>query len=1662
MAGIRPNTPAGYGLHFLGGHIFGQQKSNSEYGPPNGAAPFADYNVSNNYVGTAPPTEGDAQIDAVRGWTSGVNRSYGDSEMKRDVLTVANTYGQRGAPLVIERIVLKTALNPATDAHFQILPIRQMADAELAGVRVQTFDMGFHMPEVAAEFVPPHYKDFRTSSFQKKPTRCNHGWRIGMDMAALAEGQRLEEMYAVGAANDFHMLAAITVTSELMSVNDQYADSRIREATGSLSMSEIVDKQRAYQGSANGGNIMAHPGMFGILNRYKGIEYLMSWARREMRSKGVDPTHILTVAGALEPEAYEEYRNDYSRRGSEGQQILRDGEEAIYGMVQRKFGGLTIVEEMIYEPENSSVDRMCLLVNNAQVGRFQLLTNCSYYKYREKMAATASAARGAGGVSTDAQYSLGGPRLNDLHFLNLSGAAFRDVITYDDLVANACCFDGSGRLDIMAYDELTMRYKQYAEGVLGMNITDEKTFLADPFMVYDRDQFRTVRIVGNMDIRHTDEKATRLIVDLACNSIASMVGHSTYQKIEKLMRFMDRNYKVAPDMRGDVEAFAVAAAWENVTDAYLRAADNAQPNSLGSTRGGLRLPRVGPIINSAGRESSRNMAFYSRRDGGRRVLCKVRMAMTANGPVLAGTGASSEAALSVSWANPHYVWLPSQLATGGAFNDATGEFTTDLPAGLSFPYNFGNPSADVFAASVRLATVPRNNPAGLTFPFYSTFSDMRGILATIQSSSDANGWANMRDFSETLRIVRDGVEAADEYARAIKKIFSPSNYKGASLDRNLWFRKETLAEYQRTGNDELDENTAFLQNALCGARAQLGILAPFTRSEGGANAIEADQTFRFGAYGEYNNVVVDFLAHRVAPVDVGYSAATGPTVPGIPSNARENVVDQNYAGLATLRFSVLPDMLAADDDDDDDGVNLFPGSSSSADTRRTLGAFGPSDIADATATAGFDFGVSPNQYLDDLTDYARGSAGQALVGGSKIYILWGNLLSKLQTSKFERLKKYYLDESTGAWADARAKWARVYGDDGVAGLRQVLNRLTNFYADRISDAQIENFLRSEPDANSRDLETKLDAFVISVQTLFATLEDYTGQDEDGNDIEPSDWSSDEFLERIYEQSVRYASETLDRRAAQAASRNVPASNSSVQGRELFNRFLDDTGRITAVVGTRLSVSPDYWREYDRMVREMLGGDAPVGVGASMSLLRPASSVDNGQFVGAPPVATRRAAGPQDGALQQRWRETYAANYEDIMRHGGACHGADHATVLFKVGPAYAGAGCYARSGRGRYRRHGGANYGSRYEDEAEDDYYGNVDRSGRKRERTVSNQALEAVQDALMPGVHVDETPNRHFNERLNILGEDCARMWNRRAPLYALLGSVPSAQLMINLHEHGISSPISLIVMEPFIDFRMNAMIIAQGGRNTGYLGYHLVAQSKGFDPESRFSTSHVSMWLMGLVQEPKNILQIPYASFAGLVRGGTMRLVRNMRSQAHDMSGRAIDWDPENPMARTADAFVAIGGGSLTKRDVGEAIPLAGATTNPEYRISGDCVMPHAYVPEIPENTQAFPSAIMLNFKAGFERLNAQCAESARTPQSIGDIRQYPPGTINTRWNGWLHQGLQWQADPFNLNKYDVIHHGAGVFAGIGPGDGPKLRGEPGVLSAPIGGQGLLVKTQ
>lgn len=1652
MSGVNQNTPAGsgYGLHFLNNHIFGAQKSNSEYGPPNGSHPFADYNAGNNFVGSAPATEGDAQVQAAANWMSGVNRGYGDSEMKRDVLTVANTYGQRGAPLVIERIVLKTALNPATDVHFQILPIRQMANVELSGVRVEEFNMGFHMPQVAAEFIPPHYKDFKTSSFEKRPTRYNHGWRIGMDMAALPEGQRLEEMYAIGAANDFHMQAAMTVTAELMSVNDQYSDDRIREATGLLSMSEIVDQQRAYQGATNGGHIIAHPGMFGILNRYKGIEYMMSWARRVMRSKGVTPTHILAVAGSLEAEAYEEYRNDYARRGAEGQRILRDGEEAIFGMVQRKFGGLTIAEELVYEPENSAVDRFCLLVNNAQVGRFQLITNEPYYQYREKMAATAAAARGAGGMSTDAKCTLGGPRLNDLHFLNLSGDAFRDVITYDDLVANAVCFDGHGRLDVMAYDEVSAQYKTYAERVLGMNITDEKTFLADPFLVYDRDHFRTVRVIGNMDMRHTDTKATKLILDLACNSIASTVGREVYRRIERLTRFMDRNYNVAPDRDGNVEAFAVATAWENVDDGDLRAQGSGQPDTLGGTQGGVRLPRVGPIVVPGGLESTRYMAFYNRRSD--TVLCKVRMRMTQNGPFLAGAGATSAAARTLSWANPHYVWLDANLARAGIFNDATGEFI-DEPDGLAVPTNFAGGN---FVQSVRLATLPRNNPSGAMFPFFSTFSDMRGIVSTLENSANGNGWNDVLNAADTLRMVREGVEAADEYARAVKKIFCPEGYNGARLDRNLYFRKELLAAYQRTGDDDIDENTAFLQNALCGVRGQLGIVAPFMRSAAAAGSVAADQTFRFGAAIEAGGVNINFLAHRVTDANNAYDPALGPTLPGVASNAREDLLanplefgsDTNYPGLATLRFSLLPRVTAAQAD-----------ASSASATNRTLGAFGPGEISAAARTAGFDFGeeIDANAYLDDLTDYARGSAGQAVPDDNNIpgddfdrakaYILWGNLLSKLQTARFGVLKRYYGEDASGAaWREFRERWARIYGDG--ESLNETLRRITNLYIDNIGDAQIDNFLRARPDADSRDLDIKLNAFVISVNTLFNTVESFTGTDEDGNDVQAPEWLSDEFVREIYDASYRQSAAQFDRLAANAASRDAPALGQGAATMGRFWEFLDDTGRVTDIVGTRLSVSPNYWRQYDRLMRGIMGPDAPAGVGAAMSVLRPSSSVDMGSFVGAPAVATRAQA--------RGWQEIYAANYDDIIKHGGACHGADHSTLLFKVGPAYAGAACHAR-GRGRYRRHGGAGYGDHGVD---DDPYGVY--SGKRTRNPVAQDALEAVAGSIMPGVHPDEVPNRHFHNRLNGLGDDCVRAWNRRAPLYALLGAVPSAQLLCNLHENGIPSPISLIVMEPFIDFRMNSMIITQGGPDTGYLGYHLVAQTKGFDSETRMATAHVSMWLMGLIKEPKNVLQIPYASFAGLVRGGTMRLARNMRSQAHDVSDRAVDWDAENPMARQADAFVAIGGGNLTKRNIGGALPLAGATTNPEYRVSGDRVMPQAYVPEIPENTQAYPSAIMMNYKAQFPRLNGRCTEAARAPSSIGDIRQYPPGTTNTRWNGWLHQGLQWQADPFNLNHFTVLYPGSGVFAGIGPGDGPKLRGEPGVLSAPISGQGLLVKSQ
>ena len=1625
MAGSSQNTPAGngYGLHFLGSHIFGQNKDTSSYGPPGGTAPFADYNVNNNFVGTAPANAADAQVDAVRVHTAGVNRSFGDSEMKRDVLTVGNTYGQRGAPVVIETIVLKTALNPATDVHFQILPIREMANQELAGYKIETFNMGFHMPEVAAEFVPAHYMNFSTSSFQKKPTRYNHGWRIGLDMALLPEGQRLEEMYAFGAANDFHMLAAITVTAELMSVNDQYADDRIREATGLLSMTEIVDQQRSYQGSTNGGHIIAHPGMFGILNRHKGIEYMLSWARRVMRSKGVNPTHILAVAGALEAEAYEDYRNEYARRGPEGPAILRDGEEGIMKMIRRRMGGLTIAEEMVYEPENSSVDRMCLLVNNAQVGRFQLITNLPYNQYREKMAATAVAARGSGGQSTDDCVPLGGPRLNDLYFLNLSGDAYRDMIAYDDLVMNACCFDAVGRLDIMMYDEISARYKAYAEDILGINVTDEKTFLPDPFLVYDKDGFRIARVIGNMDERHIDLATIRLILDLACNSIASSIGRDTYQKIDRLVRFMDKNYNVVPDTKGDIEAFAVATAWENVVDSSL--GGSKQPFEVGGAYGGPLLPRIGPIINSNGLESTRHSAFYSRRDGGTRVLCKVLMMPTSEGPFASRNvngDFNDPVGRAFAWANPHYVWLPRQFAEGRVFDDTTGQFTS-IPTGIRLPPNF----VDVDFNAIRLATVPRNNPNGVLFPFFSTFSDMRGIVATMEQSSDAHGWARKKTGgANVLRMVREGVEAADDYARAVKKIFCPEGRNGGGLDRNLFFRKELLAHYQRTGDDDQDENTAFLQNALCGVRGQLGMVEPFFRVGSANNPLSsADQTFRFGADVVVGQVNVNFLAHQVASSRADYTAALEPADSGVSPNATDDVLSvQNYTDSATqLRNSIIS------------GTEASSSSTGSESTRSEFNAY---DIVKALKMIqGTDVNRADEArayaFADDLRDFARNSSGQDLPGtGSeeeklffiKTYILWGSVLS--QRKDFDSIKALFDRnfELTGPNAEK---------------VKDMLDEATRYTVDRIGDKQIIDFIRSE---DSGYLLSMLNAFPVIVNAIL------TGADT------LEDWNIEEFYKAV----VRTAQHRLDDRstAEQISDKDgdapVFSNPEAVERADRFWDYLNATGGVTSVVGLRLSVSPSYWREYDRKMLELAGdnGDAR-GSGASMSILRPSHSIERGQFVGAPPVATREEA--------RGWREMYAANYADILKHAGACHGADHSTLLFKVGPAYAGAGCHS-SGRGRYKRqYGGTRYGTQSSG-SYDDTYGYAYSDGRKRASDVSDDALQAVADSLFDNMNANELPNRHFNNRLRNLGDDCLRLWNRRAPLYALLGAIPSAQLMCNLHANGIPSPISLIVMEPFIDFRMNSMVIAQGGPETGFLGYHLVAQTKGMDSDTRMSTSHVSMWLMGLIKEPKNVLQIPYASFAGLVRGGTMRLARNMRSQAHDVSDREIDWDAEDPMARRADAFVAIGGGSLTQKQLGSAIPLAGATTNPEYRVSGDRVMPQAYVPEIPANTMAYPSAIMMNYKAEFPRLNTRCSEAARAPRSIGDIRQYPPGTTNTRWNGWLHQGLQWQSDPFNLNHYTVLHEGCGVFAGIGPGDGPKLRGEPGVLSAPIGSPGFVVK--
>lgn len=1743
-----------------------KQSKNTRYGTGGRGGPHSDLNITNPYVANNAVSERDARQQQMVNELGGADKSISVRAGTQELESLVNLRQQKGYPTIIRQIIVRNAIG-GDDPHFSLLPPKQISEAELSGFEIQTFEMDEHLPRPLSEFVPAPYLSWQTRSHMQGVERIGYAYRISGDIAFTPHGNELEMLQKQSAADQMYKYAACKVTQSIISVPDRYRTKRSQTLGAQFSRRELEERRNTYRGPMNHGELLADPGMFGVLNRPQGFEFMMAWVQRMFSEHGFQLTHMVKNRGILENLAFTPSRTQYANRGEESTRILKGGETAMNNLITEQFPGLTIVDEHTYTTANMPNETLSLLNPTAQIGRYMLLDNEPY----EQLISTISP------NDYGDRCESGSMRVNDLYYLDLSGRGTIACKKYEELIRACACFDDYGRLDRELYDDITgsSNWEQFAKKKLHMNVTDASRFKIDPWVVHNGERTHLVRIVGNQDTHYTNAETLNVIKNAACRSMQKKIGKSDYEAIEFTIKFLHGNYKATCDREGNVEAYYAATAWENVSITDLDPNDMTKTSELQNTLGGVRPPCLSPIriYGGSGEVSATYSAFTSMNTTNQRcVLAKIplishgqteRFSVTqfiAHATTANMSTTKMNKIIALARAFPHYVWIPDEARTGAFFDDTTGLFNNDIfrnhpvrdssgtirqnasGQNIEVPnYSFGDmPVRLQNNADVQLAVWPNDRRGNGVMPSFYTIGCLRALIDVYESDSTANGWINVIGLENMMTLQR-GLEALDRYAMNIQTVFSPNGHSHANLDRNFFFRESLLPVFQRIAHQEsTNELTAFLQNAVLGVAGETAIISPFflIHDRGGRRVRDSRGVGSITTRPDPNIIRFMYTPRYAAPL--GNNALSSYSV---------GVYRQDFSGNASGRSVMIPNA----------GERVLPGV-----FEGTLGSFDgqlqpPSTTRRPTPGKLSEYLAYPNEEGNFEKRKLRHSVATKILGANnnytndsmniidttlrewlnendntfnvtnipaynntsslfKRYVAVGFMLNSLQTGEFKELNKYFrnvqtMDENMSStssrqyqsgtlpnlpqWRDFNQKWNDIYENNS---LMPTLKRVTDMIVNKITDKQINDLVSMNNSDDYRELMINLNVFPWLLNTVFLHIENQDIEDDDDEVSSESRYvfaplkhpsagsastssatataDSEEAIATLYTVFRESVAKTLaqsaqvDRDTAAPSGGTAP-SQANTDNMQVLYSFLQANDRITHMVGMRLCTHEGYWRSVEKIAVEIYGHEIPKGYGASLSIIRPASATEPGVFAGAPPMSTNVRGST---ANMQDWQNTYSNLYTDIMTHGAACrrHGGvrrDHADADHQLqrrdGRSYLGITMDVAPAYMNHRAHGAAprrNNASDFVDSGHGvlaalDTFSTV-AHGRKRavDQSVYNVALSG----LVPGVSADEIPNRFFHERLNELGIDVEQRWDMRSVMYAYLGASVSAQLMINLHQCGIPCPMTLIVLEPFINISMRSIIFAQGGESLGFLAHCMNIEREGWDTISTEYHVQITTYIGGIITNGEQVLQLPYVIFNRLERGGTLNLIKSYANMSRRGEDEHVDWDVNDPMNRN-DGFVTHGGGSLTRQDLPEHIPLTGQVYGTQYSMFADRIIPLDSMPKIRDNMQAYPSAILLMLISRVYELNESTAipERAHAPECIADLLEYPPGTTGSSWNMYCSIANQWMKDPSRIGHLILRNQGVAPGGHFEEGDGNIINGVPAALRGPLRDQGLIVGT-
>lgn len=1654
----------------------------------------AEYNLNKyNKVGAGHVNKNIDRAADMREFLSGVGQTIGGSSGAKELLTVAEEFGRKGAAIQLQTIIVDQVRDAKNSDHFRILRPRQMADAELKGISQTILKFQYTPPTEAPEFAPPHYLQFSSEIYEGQGYRFNNGIRFNPELLLTQDGHELLSQYTECAINNFIKLMEQIVTYTLIGAEDRYHHKKLLIDSGAQSIEELVQKFK-YNDQTMGPSFLAYSGVPGILQRPDGFEMILNWAKKVTTAQNVNITHCLVVPDSLIGISLD--RTDYSKRGPEAMDALYGGEEYTKSII-RRINGIEIIEQPTYEMQDARVKTDQALSNLMEIGQHYVLDMTPYSKLR--------AIQSARGI--DSKAPRFGAAVNDLYYLDYSTEQItKKCQPFADLMHAALCWDENGELNDIIYrnlEDMDM-LERFIEN-LELKVSDVKAFKPDPWVVLGPDgRFRRVEIVGNQDTYHTSVKSTQLAVDIAADMIKSKFESTAQHSYKKLLDLMKRNEMVKPDRTGDIEGFWVATSWANVDNRKLD--DNEAIWTIPETK----LPNLTEVYNDKGFQQG--IFAYGRTDkDNNEVVCfKIPVVSTDEGPLFhheiieSFINVMEDNTVAVADRDIILMSLAGYvLINDGSYYDIKSllfctETTTEDQKDLIellfdfYTKNYGK-SATVEAATYLLindlttelvgteyGTVRYFNSSNL--PSGIQFNTPESVVKRVDSVLlQAGVYGNInRAFPPSGTPMREQSRKAQQHPHYVwldKKLVNDINGRGCFEDdkikhdptqfndlsyeypyinivshHSLWSIKMTALGFQLSNMFYTFQD---LQKCvLLGQRKGFNQL-PGVSTLASMKSIADQMSTSYISSGwskvDDSGIIKTMIkgVHALEEVvDVCYrvfcprkSSATSKHLPiGLCFDSEKFLHRDQLSGIAeedakkcfaNMIFSSSQRLMALINPFIHYPLllNQFSYKNLSADGARRL-----EDRHHLDVTFRFSDIGSPTLNTKFIVNVQSIEELRPVVFDTQYnsYIVvsaYNYLKGTENVSKPTKHIEYPILQS----GPLAAKIATIPGIDVKQKYvqKQFYEHLIKYLIEKLPEHNMD-ILRYDPATSKLTTDFLEKFFELADQSQKEYLKFYSDIDDFFKALHHATHCEVEFFDYVFDNP------------------NVPETDFSrfkCNHNELQNQANQWFAEVkTHEISERKS---QFGQKLDKNSEKLFEGH-------------------------------------EDNLHQRFKKQLYSDNSDGAEKLYTS-------TMLFSVHPQYwidldrqfktlynlkhDGIGIQFSLARTQTKH--GFNFvdtvanpdgtgGKHAPSESKIEYYQELLDIANKGESHFNlNRLLMKFSHGSKfhhhhhhHGSHhhlsqmiVDRyNINSHFHERYHAIENDFVK----KAVALAYLTAHPTADLMISLHDHGIPQPMVLIPTDPWMTFRMNSMLFVDasvnGSQEDPFLGYHLTFHTSGMDSDIRELREHFSTWIYPYFPRQEKVVQIPNVSFGGVVCGTSGRIIQSIAGVRdygkHFNDGiddhSEVDWDPANPYERRGDRFVNYGGGSLTDDKIGTVMNFVGNTSCAGSRMNCGVELPESLVPITPNNQMSQPSALVFNMATGYYDLNNKADEDALNPRCFYHIRaNSAKGKTGGLWNVWSQRGPQWSVNYETGNGDIPRAKGCGPLANVNAGDAWYLKG-------------------